>query len=94
MAEQTRREALIELLEMRPWSPRELAAESSIRIRNLEDELRHVRKTVGKRFEVEDPVCARCDFVFRRRKRLTTPSRCPECRNERIDGPWFSITRA
>ena len=34
---------------------------------------------------------ASCGLVFRTRDRLTSPSRCPECKSERISSPRFTL---
>ena len=56
--------------------------------------LEHLRKSAaaaGERFEVDPPVCTKCDFVFEDRGKLTHPSRCPACKGERIDPARFRI---
>ncbi len=56
--------------------------------------LEHLRKSAagaGERFEVEPAVCNKCDYRFEARERLTRPTRCPQCRGERIDPPRFRI---
>ncbi|MBI5588770.1 MAG: transcriptional regulator [Deltaproteobacteria bacterium] len=60
------------------------------------DHLGHVARTVnraggGERFVVEPSVCRSCGFVFRKRGRLKTPSRCPVCRSEEITEMRFGI---
>lgn len=57
--------------------------------------LEHVAKTnavKGKtRFVVEPSRCLNCGFVFRKRERLKTPSKCPLCRSEEITETRFGI---
>jgi predicted Zn-ribbon and HTH transcriptional regulator len=56
--------------------------------------LEHLRKSAkgaGERFEVEPAVCAKCEYVFDDRERLTKPSRCPACKAQRIEPPRFRI---
>jgi predicted Zn-ribbon and HTH transcriptional regulator len=47
----------------------------------------------GEELVVEPARCELCDFVFRKRERLTAPSRCPKCRSERIHPPRFRLER-
>lgn len=89
----TRREQIIYYLEQGGRTPKEIAGLMRMGIRDTLDDLEHVRKSVGKRFKIEAASCSRCDFTFRSRGKLSTPSRCPDCRNERISGPWLSIER-
>jgi predicted Zn-ribbon and HTH transcriptional regulator len=53
----------------------------------------HVAKSVQppKRLVIDPSECQRCGFVFRSRRRFSSPSRCPECRHEGITRPEFSI---
>lgn len=65
-------------------------------VRQLEDELRHVERSVrarGGRLVVVPPLCLACEFSFRDResRHLHAPGRCPRCRSERITDPAFRI---
>jgi hypothetical protein len=90
----TRREKMIEDLERGQYSVKELAAQYGRGVRATADDLRHVRKSVGDDFQIDPARCMACGFVFRGRKRLTEPSRCPECRSEQIRGPYVTIERS
>jgi hypothetical protein len=69
-----------------------------IRERQVEEHLAHVVKTVARdktrRFILDPAHCQDCDFVFRDRRRLTSPSRCPHCRSEGITAPRYGIDSA
>ncbi|MBI5902164.1 MAG: transcriptional regulator [Deltaproteobacteria bacterium] len=67
-----------------------------IREKEAIDHLDHVAITVNRaggaeRFVVEPSVCRSCGFVFKKRERLKTPSRCPVCRSEEITEMRFGI---
>jgi hypothetical protein len=87
----SRRERLIELLSLGRYSPKDLAKTVEMKVVDVLEDLEHVRKSVGKAFEVTPAACSSCDFVFEDRRKLSNPSRCPKCRAERIAGPWFHI---
>ncbi|MEZ4238554.1 MAG: transcriptional regulator [Myxococcota bacterium] len=56
--------------------------------------LEHLAKSVkaeGAKFVVHPAECVACGYVFDDRKRLTKPSRCPECRATRVDPPSFEV---
>jgi predicted Zn-ribbon and HTH transcriptional regulator len=59
--------------------------------RQVEEHLTHVVKTIlrdkTRQFILDPARCQDCDFVFRDRSRLTSPSRCPHCRSEAIAPP-------
>jgi predicted Zn-ribbon and HTH transcriptional regulator len=86
---QTRRQELTELLSEREYSFEELRHELQAGVRDLEDDLRHVERSLRReqrRLVTTPPHCSACGFAFRGRtpKRFHTPSRCPLCKSERI----------
>jgi len=59
--------------------------------------LPHIQKSVagqGKELLVTPCTCRACGFVFKERRRLTRPGRCPRCRESRIDSPVFRIAES
>lgn len=76
-------------------SARDLARQLGISERQVEDHLEHISKTLARdrarRFVLEPSACEECGFVFRERRRLTRPSRCPRCRSEQISPPRYEI---
>lgn len=64
-----------------------------LREKEVIEHLPHVEKSIGKRVSiiVEPPECLRCGFVFKKRNRFTTPSRCPECKSESVSAPILGI---
>ena len=91
----TPRQRIKEILKERVLSARELAQLVGIPERQVEDHLTHIVKTVSrdqtKQFLMNPSQCPDCGFVFRDRKRLTSPSRCPLCHSEGILPPRFGI---
>jgi len=61
------------------------------------EDLDHVRRTLRsesdprRRLVVEPATCLGCGRVFRKRERLTAPSRCPDCKSESTTDPEFWI---
>lgn len=94
MVDQTPRERLMELLEKGEFDVEQLAEFTDRPVRDVLDDLEHVRRSAGDRFVVVPPECRACEFVFDDRDRLDRPSRCPSCREERVDGPWFHVEPA
>lgn len=87
----TRRERIIELLALGKYTPKDLAKLLEMKVNDVLDDLEHVQKTLGKKLIISPAFCSSCDYTFDHRKRLNTPSRCPECKAERVSGPWFTI---
>ena len=93
--ERTPRQRIIDLITGTRLSSYQLAQMLGIPERQVEDHLTHVVKTVARdktrRFILDPARCQDCDFVFRDRRRLTSPSRCPNCRSEGIAAPRYGI---
>jgi len=79
------------MLEQGPWSAQELASALLLTASEVEGHLGHLRKSLKKRLIVEPAWCRACGYVFQKRGRLDAPGRCPVCRGQRIDGPWFRV---
>jgi predicted Zn-ribbon and HTH transcriptional regulator len=83
----TRRQELAALLARVELSFEELRRETQARVRDLDDDLAHLERSLrrGPRRLVVTPArCIACGFSFRKRERFSTPGRCPLCREERI----------
>lgn len=90
----TLRAALRETLRGGPLTARELSARVRIPEKQVAGHLEHLARSAraaGERLLLEPARCLDCGFVFRKRDRLTRPSRCPVCRGERLDAPRFSL---
>jgi predicted Zn-ribbon and HTH transcriptional regulator len=93
--ERTPRQRIIGLIRGTRLSSYQLAQILGIPERQVEEHLTHVVKTIARdktrRFILDPARCQDCDFVFRDRNRLTSPSRCPHCRSEAIAAPRYGI---
>ncbi|HVJ16473.1 MAG TPA: transcriptional regulator [Polyangiaceae bacterium] len=91
---ETGRQALRAVLGPTPASIKELSALAGLREKEVLDHLEHLERSLkaeGKKLVVLPPRCLACGFVFRDRDRLKKPSRCPECKSERIEAARFGI---
>jgi transcriptional regulator len=90
----TVRRRMIDLLKSREMDARELSAMVGVGEKEIYDHLVHIRKSVagrGKTFRLNPAACFSCGFIFRKRQRVTRPSRCPRCRSPRIAPPTYTI---
>jgi len=90
----TRRQEIVDLLRAGRWTPDELRREFGLTVKVLEEDLRHVERSVratGRRLRVEPPHCADCGFRLRSTA-LHPPGRCPKCHSHRVRGPWLEVT--
>jgi predicted Zn-ribbon and HTH transcriptional regulator len=71
---------------------REISQMFRIREKEALDHLQHIARSAHwGRFIMEPAGCNRCGFLFKKRDRLNTPSRCPLCKSESISPPRFGI---
>jgi len=89
----TSRQAIKELLLEQPLSALEISQFLSLSEREVLDHLGHIARAPGPglHFQITPAACKSCGFIFRKRERLTTPSRCPVCRHESISRPRFAL---
>lgn len=76
---------------------KEISGAVGIREKDVLEHLEHIARSFhkgkqgGREFVVEPSECLDCGFVFRKRERLRTPSRCPVCKSEGITETRFGI---
>lgn len=90
----TVREAIAAELRAGTFSAHELSARVSVEEREVAAHLQHLERSLrhgGERLVVLPARCLKCSFVFAERERRTKPSRCPDCKSERIEAARFSI---
>jgi predicted Zn-ribbon and HTH transcriptional regulator len=83
---------MVEVLERECLDLREISKWFGIKEREALDHLNHIAKSIHpKRLTAESASCKGCGFSFKKRTRLSTPSRCPVCKSEQISPPRFKI---
>jgi len=88
----TRREEIIKLLSERAESAHQLANHYKVTLKEILEDLEHIAKSVKpKRLKQIPARCKHCGFIFKERSKVKRPSRCPRCRNERIQAQLFRI---
>jgi len=89
----TIRQMIKELLRKESLSSLELSQRLSVSERDVLDHLAHLARSPGPghRFQITPAVCNNCGFAFKKRERLTKPSRCPICQHESIRRPRFTL---
>ena len=56
------------------------------------EDLKHVAYKYKDKFVAKPAICKICGFIFKERERIRKkPSKCPRCRNEKIQEPRFSL---
>jgi predicted Zn-ribbon and HTH transcriptional regulator len=80
-----------------PRSVKELSQQLSLSERDVASALEKLGRSLERgpaSLSREAPRCLACGFEFSERTRIARPSRCPECRSERIQPPRFWIENA
>lgn len=92
----TVRERIAEALRAAQLTAREISERASVREREVAEHLRHLEHSLvhgGEQLHTSAPHCIKCSFEFKDRERHSRPSRCPQCKSERISPPSFKIVR-
>jgi hypothetical protein len=85
---------MIELLDKKEMSAREISQTIGIREKEVYAHLSHIARSVTrqkKKLMIIPSECLECGFVFEKRKRFTRPSRCPHCKSEHLQNPVYRI---
>lgn len=76
-------------------SAKDISKAVSIMEKEVAGHLSHIGRSLSAagnaRLVVEPSECLKCGFVFKKRERLKTPSRCPVCKSEEITETRFKI---
>jgi transcriptional regulator len=89
----TIRRRIAQMLREGEYTAQDLSRLLGIREKEVYEHLPHVERSAGPGAQlIVDPArCLTCGFVFAKRKRFTSPGRCPVCRSESITRPAFAM---
>jgi hypothetical protein len=91
---ETLRQRMATLLEEGGRTVRELSQALHLSEREVAAHLPHVARTAagqGKRLVIHPFRCLVCGYVFKDRKRLSRPGRCPRCKQGHLEEPRYQI---
>lgn len=91
---ETRRRELVEVLGKDKKTVKQLADLFRVEPKFILEDLKHISislKNVHKKLKEQFPLCNICGYEFRKREKLSRPSKCPKCRSEDITEPVFWI---
>jgi transcriptional regulator len=91
---ETVRQSIAAALRDHTLTARELSALVGVEEKEIAGHLEHLARSLpasGVELVIEPARCAACGFEFQGRRRATRPSRCPECKRERIRPPAFKV---
>ena len=87
------RKDLITLLHDNPLWLSEIARLYDVPLKEVLDDVKHLRKTLkhsAYRLDITPAECRKCGFVFSTEK-LSKPSKCPQCRSTWLEEPVVQI---
>jgi len=89
----TIRQSIVAFLKDREMTAREISQAVGVGEKEVYDHLAHIvrSKNLGGKFIVVPARCKKCGYVFKKRDRLTPPSRCFLCKGESVTAPRFFI---
>jgi hypothetical protein len=89
----TYRQKINALLRENPHTLHELSSALHLSVKEILQHLGHVQKSVRRpqRFFIAPAKCLKCGFVFKDRRKLSPPSRCPRCKDSHIQDPRYGI---
>lgn len=97
MNELTTRQKIIEALKGQMLTAREISQSVGVKEKEVLEHLPHIARSLashepkGPVLEVVPSECLDCGFVFTKRDRLKTPSKCPVCKSEGITETKFGV---
>ena len=94
MAMKTIRQQIIDRLTEEEMGVRDLSQVLKIKEKEVLEHLPHIERSVkslNKKIIFTPSSCFSCGFVFEERRRFSRPSRCPRCKDTRIENPMFRI---
>ncbi len=89
----TVRKNIIEALQGRVLTAREISGEIGISEKEVASHLPHIHRSLarrGQKLVVTPSRCLECGYTFKNHNRFKKPSRCPKCKSERLEPPRFS----
>lgn len=90
----TIRQQIINLLTEKEMTARALSRELHIGEKEVYVHLSHAERSVKnskKKLAIVPATCLSCGYIFKDRRRFTTPGRCPRCKGERIEHPLYRV---
>ena len=85
----TKRKQIIEMLKNGPVSYMTIANTLKTSLKELKEDLQHVERSVN--MKMVPARCKKCNFEFDSDRRYKTPTKCPRCKEERIESQKFWI---
>ena len=94
----TVRQQMIDLLSEKELNALEISQALHIREKEVYGHLEHIRRSLvrqkDRKLHVSPYRCLGCGYVFRDRRRLDRPGRCPRCREGHIAMAGFRIEKS
>ncbi len=92
----TIRQEIKKILEKGPVTAKEISSILGIKEKEVIYHIPHVSRSLPKneKLIIDPPQCRLCGFIFKGRKKISKPSRCPRCYAGSIQPSAFWIKRS
>ncbi len=94
MTERSLRQQIMDLLNEEELNALEISQAVGISEKEVPFHLEHIIRTLGregKKLLVSPYICLGCGYIFKDRKRLQRPGRCPSCKGSHIKMATYRI---
>lgn len=92
----TIRDDIVQLLMEKEATIKEISGEVRIPEKNVFDHLEHIKLSMANKgfcLHIVPAQCLKCGFVFKKREKIKTPSRCPLCKGEHIQDAMYKLVK-
>jgi predicted Zn-ribbon and HTH transcriptional regulator len=89
----TRRQEIMEILRKEPLTVEDLSIMLGVHVKRIFDDMPHIEKSIRpkEKLVITPAQCRNCNFIFKDRRKIRTPSRCPKCKGVHIEAALFQI---
>ncbi|MFC1648532.1 hypothetical protein ACFL1B_03655 [Nanoarchaeota archaeon] len=90
----TKRQMIIVFLEKDFVSLQDISYKFGVDLKEIIDDFKYIKHAInkeGRNIVMLPAQCKACGFTFKERSKVKTPSKCPNCRHERIEAAKFKI---
>jgi predicted Zn-ribbon and HTH transcriptional regulator len=91
---ETVRKEIVSFLKEQALTVKEISGYVRISEKEVSAHLEHIKKSILRdnlKMVVDPATCKKCGFIFKKRERISKPGKCPLCKGESIEEPYYSI---